>query len=192
MRPRMTKRLLSAASLRLATAALIAIAVAPIAMAQQSNNPRPLPQPVVSAAPDLRPLGKGRHTVWGIRVFDATLWCVGRGWSAATPHALDIEPGRTVPADTLVQRAVAEIRELKVGDESKIRLWQAEMTKVIPNVKQGDQIVIFCPNDTRTLVYLNNSSTGEVDDPSFCPAVMNVWLHPATKHQVLRKSLLGQ
>jgi hypothetical protein len=186
----MTNRLLCAASSRLATAGLIAIAVAPIAMAQQS--PRPLPQPVVSAAPGMRPLGKGRHTLWGIRVYDATLWCAGSSYSAAEPHALDLEPGRAVPADTLVQRAVSEMRDLKVGDESKIRLWQGEMKKVIPNVKQGDQVVIFCSNDTRTLVYLNNSNTGEVDDPSFCPAVMSVWLHPATKHQVLRKSLLGQ
>ena len=44
------------------------------------------------------------------------------------------EPGRAVPADTLVKNAIAEMRDLKVGDESKLRIWQAEMRKVIPNV----------------------------------------------------------
>src|SRR3984893_12238160 len=67
--------------------------------------------------------------------------------SAAAPHALDIEPGRAVPADTLVKNAIAEMRDLKVGDESKLRIWQAEMRKIIPNVKPSDQIVIFCPDD---------------------------------------------
>ena len=66
------------------------------------------------------------------------------------------------------------------------------MKKVIPNVQQGDQIVIFCSDTNRTLAYLNDSRTGEVDDPSFCPAIMSVWLHPQTKHQAMRKSLLRQ
>lgn len=142
-------------------------------------------------APGMHPFGKGRHTYWGIRVYDATLWIVGPQWSAATPHALDIEPGRAVPSDTLVKNAIAEMRDLKLGDDSKLRLWQAEMTKLIPNVQQGDQIVIFCSDANKTLAYLNDSKTGEIDDPSLCPAVMSVWLHPQTKHQAMRRSLLG-
>ena len=125
-------------------------------------------------------------------MYDATLWVVGPQWSAAAPHALDIEPGRAVPSDTLVTNALAEMRDLKVGDESKLGIWQAEMIKIIPNVQQGDQIVIFCSDTNRTIAYLNDTSTGEVEDPSFCPAVMSVWLHPRTKHPEMRKSLLGQ
>ena len=66
------------------------------------------------------------------------------------------------------------------------------MKSVIPNVRQGDQIVIFCPDNNRTIGYLNESKTGEINDPSFCPAIMSVWLHPQTKHQSMRKSLLRQ
>ena len=84
------------------------------------------------------------------------------------------------------------MRALKVGDERKLRTWQAEMKKIIPNVQPGDQVVIFCSNTNRTIAYLNDSSTGEVADLSFCPAVMSVWLHPQTKHQEMRKSLLRQ
>ena len=153
---------------------------------------RPLPQQVVSQAPELHPFGKGRHSWWGIQMYDATLWIVGPQWSATGTHALDLEPSRVVPADTLVKNAIKEMRDLKVGDESKLKTWHAEMTKVIPDVRPGDQIVIFCSDTNRTLVYLNDSSTGEVDDPSFCPAIMSVWLHPQTKHQAMRKSLLRQ
>jgi len=153
---------------------------------------RPLPPQVVSQAPGMHPFGKGRHSWWGIQMYDATLWIVGPQWSATGTHALDLEPSRVVPADTLVKNAIKEMRDLKVGDESKLKTWQAEMTKVIPNVRPGDQIVIFCSDTNRTLVYLNDSSTGEVDDPSFCPAIMSVWLHPQTKHQAMRKSLLRQ
>jgi hypothetical protein len=171
---------------------LLVLISASWAIAAALGGPRPLPPQVLSKAPGMHPFGKGRHSWWGIQMYDATLWIVGPQWSAGAPHALDIEAARTVPADTLVKHAIAEMRDLKVGDESKLRIWQAEMRKVIPNVQQGDQIVIFCSDTNRTLAYLNDSSTGEVDDPSFCPAVMSVWLHPQTKHQAMRKSLLGQ
>jgi hypothetical protein len=177
--------------LRFGTVLLLLITATP-AVATPPGGNRPLPPQVVSQAPGMHPLGKGRHSWWGIQMYDATLWIVGPQWSAAGPHALDLEPGRAVPADTLVKNAIAEMRALKVGDERKLTIWQAEMRKVIPNVQQGDQIVIFCSDTNRTLAYLNDSSTGEVDDPSFCPAVMSVWLHPQTKHQAMRKSLLGQ
>ncbi len=175
-----------AASIRLATILLVVISAA------YASASRPLPPPVVSKAPGIHPLGKGRHTWFGVRMYDATLWIVGPQWSAAAPQALDIEPGRDVPADTLIKNAIAEMRDLKVGDEGKLRVWQGELKTVIPNVRQGDQIVIFCPDTNRTIGYLNESKTGEINDPSFCPAIMSVWLHPQTKHQSMRKSLLRQ
>jgi len=179
-----------AVPLRLGTILLVLIWTASAIAAASPGGHRPLPPQVLSHAPEMHPFGKGRHSLWGIKVYDATLWIVGPQWSDAMPHALDIEPNRAVPADTLVRNAIAEMRALKVGDESKLRSWQAEMKNIIPNVKAGDQVVIFCPDDSRTVAYLNDSSTGEVDDPSFCAAVMSVWLHPQTKHQAMRKSLL--
>jgi hypothetical protein len=159
------------ASLRFVTM-LVMLTSATCAIAAPTGH-RPLPPQVVSQAPGMHPFGKGRHSWWGIKMYD-------------------LEPSRVVPADTLVKNAIKEMRDLKVGDESKLKTWQAEMIKVIPNVRPGDQVVIFCSDTNRTLVYLNDSSTGEVDDPSFCPAVMSVWLHPQTKHQAMRKSLLRQ
>ena len=125
-------------------------------------------------------------------MYDATLWIAGPRWSATEPHALDLEPSRAVSAEALIKAAIDEMRHVKVGDERQLRTWQREMAKIIPSVRAGDQVVIFCSNANRTLVYLNDSGNGEVDDPSFCPAVMSVWLHPQTKHQAVRKSLLRE
>ena len=186
MRLLMTHRI-SAGTRSLGLGAMI---LAVISASSAIASPRPLPPQVVSTVPGMHPFGKGRHTLWGIRMYDATLWIVGPQWSAAAPHALDIEPGRDVPSDTLVKNAIAEMRDLKVGDARQLGIWQTEMKKLIPNVRKGDQVVIFCSDTNRTIAYLNNSSTGEVDDPSFCPAVMSVWLHPQTKHQAIRISLL--
>jgi hypothetical protein len=191
MRRLMTHKIAAAGVwLRVATMLLVMISAdCPIAAAQGGH--RPLPPPVLAKAPGMHPFGRGRHTWWGVRMYDATLWIVGPQWSAATPHALDLEPGRAVPTDTVVKNAIAEMRDLKVGDQRQLGMWQAELTRIIPNVRQGDQYVLFCPDTKRTLGFLNGSSTGAVDDPSLCPAVMSVWLHPQTKHQALRRSLLG-
>ena len=43
---------------------------------------------------------------------------------------------------------------------------------------------------TKTLVYYNDRNQDEVDDATLCPAITNVWLHPASKSR-MRKSLLA-
>jgi Chalcone isomerase-like len=187
----MTHRIsIGAAPFRFATVLVTLISAASAIAAPLGH--RPLPAQVLSQIPGMHPFGKGRHSWWGIQMYDATLWIAGPRWSAAEPHALDLELSRAVSADTLVKAAIGEMRELKVGDARQLQAWQAEMNKIIPNVRAGDQVVIFCSDANRTLVYLNDSGNGEVDDPSFCPAVMSVWLHPHTKHRAVRKSLLGE
>jgi hypothetical protein len=118
------------------------------------------------------------------------LWIVGDRFTPSEPHALDLEPGRKVSANTLVNAAMDEMRRLGLGDASELASWRLEMRQLIPNLNSGDQIVVFCPGDAKTVVYYNGRSRGEVDDATLCPAIMNVWLHPSSKSSV-RKSLLA-
>jgi len=154
--------------------------------------PKPLPAPVQSQAPGIHPLGRGRETLWGIHVYDATLWVVGDRFVPDQPHALDIEAGRTVSADTIVKTAIDEMRRLKLGDASQLTSWGQEMKRLTPDVRSGDQFVVFCPSDAKTLTFYNARHQGEVDDVTLCPAIMNVWLHPRSKSKEMRKSLLSQ
>ena len=163
----------------------------PSALVAQPLTPKPLPEPVKEQAPNIRPLGRGRETVWGVRVYDATLWIVGVQYTPAEPHAIDVEAGRKVAADQLINAAMDEMRRLKLGDASQLASWRVDLRRLIPNVESGDQVVVFCPNDAKTIVYYNGRTRGEVDDPTFCPAIMNVWLHPNSKSS-LRKSLLSK
>ncbi len=176
---------------RLAFAIAAVLIAAPSLLAAPPLVAKPLPEPVASQAPGIHPLGRGRHTLWGIHVYDATLWTVGDRFTPAEPHALDVESGKSVSGDTLVTAAMDEMRFLNLGDGSRLTAWRQEMTRLIPNVRAGDQIVVFCPSDGRTLVYCNGRSRGEVDDTTLCPAIMSVWLHPQSKNKEMRKSLLG-
>src|SRR2546425_9161427 len=157
-----------------------------------AQSPKPLPKPVIERAPGIHPLGRGRHTWWGVHMYDATLWIVGLQFAPSQPHALDPEPGKSASSEMLVKSAIDEMRRQKVGDDGKLRAWTNEMKQVIPGVQRGDQIVIFCPADNKTLAYFNGVQRGVVEDPTLCPAIMNVWLHPSTRHQQVRKGLLGE
>jgi Chalcone isomerase-like len=175
---------------RLAFAVVALMLLTFSAPAAQPVTPKPLPAPVQSQAPGIRPLGRGRQTLWGVRVYDATLWVVGDRFTPTQPHALDVEASKSVSADTLVNHAMGEMRRLNLGDASQLASWLPEMRRLIPNVKSGDQIVVFCPSEAKTEAYYNGRMQGEVDDATLCAAIMNVWLHPASQNQVLRKSLL--
>lgn len=176
---------------RIQFAAASLLLIMPSVAVAQPKTPKPLPPTVQAQAPGIRPLGSGRQMLWGIRVYDATLWVVGDQFTPAQPHALDIEAGKSVSATTLIDNAMSEMRRLHLGDASQLAAWRGELTRLIPNVKSGDQVVVFCPSEAVTLTYYNGRTQGEVHDPSLCSAIMNVWLHPASQNQSLRKSLLA-
>ena len=182
--PGLRRKLASAFAVLIFTTAS-ALAAPPIVL-------KPLPAPVQSQAPGIRPLGRGRHTVWGIRVYDATLWVVGYRFIPAEPHALDVEASKSVSADALVKASMDEMSRLKLGDAAQLAAWRQELKRLMPSVRPGDQVVVFCPKESKTLMYYNGRSQGEVDDATLCAAIMDVWLHPASQSQEMRKSLLAQ
>ena len=176
---------------KLASACVALMFTTASAFAAPPIVPKPLPALVQSQAPGIRPLGRGRQRVWGVHVYDATLWVVGDRFTPVQPHALDVESGRSVSADTMVNNAMDEMRRLKLGDASQLASWRLEMRRLIPNLNSGDQVVVFCPSEEKTLTYYNGRIQGEVDDATLCSAIMNIWLHPASQNQALRKSLLA-
>jgi hypothetical protein len=152
----------------------------------------PLPIAVSKMAPNLHPLGTGSHSLWGIRVYDASLWVISNKWNPGEPHALDVRVQRAVPADKLVNAGVAEMARLEVGNAPKRKVWKSELISVIPNLNKGDRMVAFCAPNHKTYFYLNGTGRGEIDDPSFGPGFFSIWLDPRTANHALRKSLLNE
>jgi hypothetical protein len=177
-------------SRRLASAIVAALLIAtPSALAAPPVVPKALPEAVLSQAPGIHPLGRGRHTLWGIHVYDATLRIVGDQFAPAEPHALDAEPGKSVSAETLVSTATGEMHRLNLGDGSRLAAWRHEMKRLMPSVRAGDELVVFCPRDGRTVAYYNGRSQGEVDDATLCPAIMQRAME--LDHRLSRRLQLG-
>jgi Chalcone isomerase-like len=151
-----------------------------------------LPVAVSEMAPDLHPLGTGSHTLWGLPVYDASLWVVSNTWNPDEPHALEVRVLHAVTGNRLVNMGVNEMARLDVGDASKRKVWKSEMAQVFPNLMKGDRMVAFYAPNHRTYFYLNGVSKGAIDDPTFGPGFFSIWLDPRTANRALRKSLLNK
>ena len=152
---------------------------------------RPLPPGVVQRAPGIRQLGTAQHRVFGVRVFAATLWVTGGAWSPDEPHALDVEAARKIPRQRLIDNLVKEMRDQQSGTPAQLAQWKGQLTTLIPELNNGDQLVVFCTEKNKeTMVFYNGNQRGEIADPQFCEALFQVWLHPETSNTEVRRSLL--
>jgi hypothetical protein len=175
------------ASIGLAALLIAMTAHASIAIA---SNVEPLPTTIETLAPGLHRLGTARHTVFGFHVFNATLWVVGRQWSPAEAHALDVEASRNIPPSRLIDGVIDEMRDIKAADDRQRSIWKQRLNQIIPALARGDQLVILCLPDQRTVVFYNGTKVGSVDDPNFGAALFRIWLDPNASRQDFRNALL--
>jgi hypothetical protein len=191
LRPRKRRRgPVSSCAAAVVTTLLMLVSVTAAAQSSSAAKPAPLPAKVLQQAPEIHPLGKGRHSWFGIHIYDATMWIVGDHWSPDQPHAIDLESGRDITPAMLVGAAIDEMRDLKIGDPADRQRWRAEMLKAIPSIRRNDRVVVFTASGATTVLYYNDSEVAEIDDPTFAPALFKVWLDPRSKNQQLRRSLL--
>jgi hypothetical protein len=171
---------------RISIAVILGVALTGLAWAA-----RQLPPGVVQLAPGIHRLGTAQHRVFGVRVFAATLWITGTTWSPQEPHALDVEASRKIPKQRLIDNLMDEMRDQKAGTPAQLSQWKGHLASLIPELKKGDQLVVFCTEKNKqTMIFYNGSQRGEIADPQFCEALFQVWLHPETSYSDVRRSLL--
>ena len=142
-------------------------------------------------APGLQQVGKGSQNYFGLKVYQVTLWAPNTRWNPDEPHALDLESNRAISANQLTDAGMDEMNRLGLGTPQKRQAWRAQMARVVPAVKNGDQIVVFNALNHKTHFYYNGRERGSIEDPAFGAAFFSIWLDPRTKNPALRKSLLN-
>lgn len=152
------------------------------------------PAEVAGALAQPRLQGSGRLTFLGLHVYDARLW-VQEGFRAEDharqPLAIELEYARTLYGRLIAERSVTEMK--KVGEPSAAQsdAWQAEMTKIFPDVKKGDRITGVQVPGQSARFFLNGQLRGEVRDPAFVTLFFGIWLSPRSSEPALRQALIG-
>ena len=91
-----------------------------------------------------------------------------------------------------ISGAIAEGFENNSKDalpQLKARLDQ--LAKMIPDVKEGDEIALTWVPDKGTQVSVRGTSTGTIDGRDFADALFSVWLGPNPVQEDLKEALLG-
>lgn len=150
----------------------------------------PLPAPVVAEFPGLKMLGEGTLRFFGIHVYDGSVWIPGEAYSAAGLFALELRYSISVKGAELAAQSVKEWKKQGMNDESRFNRWEAEMTRVFPDIKSGDRLVGVNVPGKGAAFYSADKSLGLVADPEFAQAFFGIWLAENTSEPKLRKQML--
>ncbi len=151
-----------------------------------------LPDPVRASVPDLRLLGSGRMTWFGLHLYDVALWTPRRSFAFSDAFALAIRYTRNLRGERIAQRSAAEIERLGVADAAQVARWEAEMLRIFPDVDAGEKLTgVYLPSQGAEFFY-QNQFIGRIADPEFGRAFFSIWLDPRTREPELRERLTGQ
>jgi len=134
----------------------------------------------------LKRWGNGQFRRFGFLVYEATLWAGDD--PQRPPLALRLDYKRTLAGAAIADASVKEMRALG-ADEAALKRWGEQMTRIFPNVKEGDSIIgQYEPGAAR--FYFNGRLVGEVADADFARWFFGIWLDAKTSAPELRAALL--
>lgn len=152
-----------------------------------------------AGAPGLLPagrrLGQARLRFFGLSVYDATLWAEPDFEAAQFERhrfVLELHYLRTLYGKAISERSLKEMRGVGSVSEAQATRWLEAMTRLFPDVKDGDHIAgLHLPGEGARFS-LNNQPLGDVPDRDFARLFFGIWLSPATSEPQMRVQLLAQ
>ncbi len=151
-----------------------------------------------AGAPGLLPggrrQGQARLRFFGLSVYDATLW-TEPGFEAAQferhRFVLELHYLRTLYGKAIAERSLKEMRGVGNVSEAQATRWLDAMTRLFPDVKDGDHIAgLHLPGEGARFT-LNERPLGDVPDAEFARLFFGIWLSPATSEPRMREQLLA-
>lgn len=152
------------------------------------------PPELRAALPAARLRGQAELRFFGLHVYDIRLWAdaatLAERW-AELPLALEIEYARALVGARIAERSIDEMQRQADLPAARSARWQAEMTRLFPDVKQGDRLTGVHRPGEGARFYFNGAPRGELPDPEFARLFFGIWLSPQTSEPGLRQRLLG-
>ncbi len=189
-----TRRRLLQAALG-ATAALAMAGRAAASNAAAGTAGVAVPPEVAAEVPGAQLQGSGLLRFLGLRVYDARLWTAkavdGSSWVNA-PLALELIYARKLVGRLIAERSLEEMRRQgEIPAEAGAR-WLADMTRMFPDVAQGDRITGVLRPGQGSRFFVNGRAVGDVADAEFSRLFFGIWLSARTSEPGLRDALLGR
>ena len=184
--PSLCRRALAALSL------LLSAVWAVVPASARANTTAP-PAEVRAELNDARLQGSAPLRFFGLKVYDMRLWAdrgrvVGADWSQ--PLALEIVYALGLNGGRIAGRALDEMRRIGPVTPAQSERWLAEMTRIFPDVREGDRLTGVQRPGESARFFLNGQPLGEVRDAEFARLFFGIWLSPRSSEPALREALL--
>lgn len=144
--------------------------------------------------PSGRAAGQARLRFWGLDVYDASLWIAPgfrRADFAAHAFALQLHYLRGFSAADIARRSLDEMRRAGGFPAARAAGWQAELARLLPDVREGDRLTGVNRPGRPALFLFNGQLLGEIGDAEFARLFFGIWLAPHTSEPALREALLA-
>lgn len=151
-----------------------------------------LPAELAGSSPPLRESGAGEYRYFGFHVYDSRLWVTRERPEPDSVFVLGLRYSRDFRGNRIARQSDEEIRRLGIGSEAERVRWLEEMTRLFPDVKQGDELAGQNLPGRGIRFFHNGRPIGEVADAGFARAFFAIWLDPRTRGPDLRSALLGE
>ncbi len=151
----------------------------------------PLPEVVVHDQAGLTLRGEGAMRFFGIKVYDTRLWTAMKPYAPTEPFALELVYDMSFKGRDIAERSIKEMRGQGYQDEAKLARWLEEMSKIFPDIKQGDTLIGISVPGKEARFYTREKFIAAVPDAEFARAFFDIWLSDKTSEPRLRERLLG-
>jgi len=146
------------------------------------------------AMPDnLKLVGKGQFSYLFWDLYQAELYTTDGLWSnyqQSSPVVLKLTYQRDISKEDFIEATVDQWKHLQGKVSSQHQAWAKQLEQLWTDVKTGDQLSCVLMADGTVQFYFNDKLLGEVTDPAFGPAFLDIWLSEKTSAPKLRKKLL--
>ena len=150
----------------------------------QANINKPIEQA------QLRAVGTGELTWWGIKIYDATLYARDGSYHPDRPHAILITYQLKFSREQLARKSLEEIEGIFGVQPERGAMYQ-ELQTVFRDVNPGEHILgIHYPGQGAEF-YSEGVPLGRIEDARLAMAFFSIWLDPETRKPGLRAQMLG-
>ncbi len=150
-----------------------------------------LPAAVRSEGFELAPVGGDELSLYGFRVYHASLWAPSGRYEPAMPHALSLHYRRGFTKQRLVDITLSAWGKAGVGSEAQRKAWASRLLHIWHDVAKDDILAAVVVPGRETRFYNAAGLLGRIEDKEFGPAYLGIWLDERTLLPELRASLLG-
>lgn len=137
-------------------------------------------------------VGKGKLSVLFWDIYNAELYTSDGAYQKAQfPIALRLVYLRDFKKKDLISETQKQWEKLGFKDKAKTAIWVARLEELWRDVEKHESITLYIDASSSSFFYFDNEQLGQVEDPNFAQAFLDIWLSENTSAPDVRKKLIA-